>query len=538
MANDDDGVPRRRSLIPGASEEIPVAHEADYPDHAEQIEYTEQMPEHGHVAAEAYRAFDTSDRYGRAAEVQPQAAEIPWYKRTWVIATAAGVIVVGAAIGIVLALTGGEDPLAAPTVSPSPSEASPSASVSPDAPTLLDDGIADDEYPEAAPRAGADYPQALVMEDWVWDKVSPTWTLVSVANYDGATLAVGPSVIYLASPEGVLFDLVHVNAPGSIAQVVSWQASERQARVALMPLNYDSSAGGALVDLETGAVEDMSFALGAGRSTTESFLAASAGGAEMWTAQSDDYLSLRFESWTSASGWTRVLADADISPWTAVASPDGATVAAEIYSSADSGFASARSGPPGQPVFVVFNVDTGNQAVVRPAYTIPSAPWCNLYAVTNEGVPIVSCWDSSYSNQQWLMAADGKPLSALSEDALGLPIDLWSVTNADIPALGISLVSAANDAQVYEVAVVKPEGSTVVLKAGVEIPYGGLSQFYAARVADGVVLVRAAEGCSLIDTENAHGVTLAASDEGIVGCLGSGQGNGLPPTYPYWGDDG
>ena len=86
----------------------------------------------------------------------------------------------------------------------------------------------------------------------MWDRVGPTWTLVSVANYDRSAQTTAPSVIYLASPEGVLFDLVHINRPGGIAQVVSWLPSERKARIQVNPLAYDSTGGGALVDLQTG----------------------------------------------------------------------------------------------------------------------------------------------------------------------------------------------------------------------------------------------------------------------------------------------
>ncbi|NTV39800.1 MAG: hypothetical protein HGA51_07575 [Demequinaceae bacterium] len=465
---------------------------------------------------------------------------MPWFRRTWVIATAAGVVVVGAAIGTIVALSGGGTPVAAATVSPSTTEASPSASASaePTVATLLDDGIADDEYPATAPQAGGDYPEALVMEDWVWDRVGPTWTLVSVADFDVSAGTSGPSVIYLASPEGVLFDLAHVNSPGGVAQIVSWLPSERKARIQVLPLGYEGNAGGALVDLRTGAVEDMSFSTDAGRSAIESFLAASGSGAELWSAQDADYLSVRFEWWTRSGGWKRVLPDADIAPWTAVQSGDGSTVAAELYSTDDSGFKSARSGPPGQPVLVVFDVNSGAQKLIRPVYDSAAARWCRLDSVSDEGVPILSCWNDSYDNLQWKTAADGQPLGALDIGAT-LPMrTLWDAATLDLPDLGLSLVSVANDGQVFEVAVGGKDSSVAVLRAGVDIPYGGLSEFHADAVAEGVVVARATEACAIIDIQNAHGVTLATTQSGSVGCLGYGIGNGYRPVSPYWGEGG
>jgi hypothetical protein len=77
-----------------------------------------------------------------------------------------------------------------------------------------------------------------------------------------------------------------------------------------------------------------------------------------------------------------------------------------------------------------------------------------------------------------------------------------------------------------------------VLKAGSDIPYGGLTQFYASRVTDGVTLVKANEACAIIDTTNARAATLVSATSGIVGCIGYGQGNGSPPAYPYGGGEG
>jgi len=132
-------------------------------------------------------------------------------------------------------------------------------------------------------------------------------------------------------------------------------------------------------------------------------------------------------------------------------------------------------------------------------------------------------------------------LAALSQEdlrTLQMPGALYGAVSAELPAQGIAVTSAANDAQVYEVSVDSGGSPVAVVKAGTDIPYGGLTQFYAARVAEGVTLVKANEACAIIDTENAHGVMLATAASGVVGCLGFGDGNGNPPTYPYGGGEG
>ena len=539
MEPHEEGVtPQRRSLIPGASQEIPVTHDAEYVDANDEPTQVFAAFDANDQPSPVYEPSNLSQPAPEPPAVREPAQALPWFRRTWVIATAAGVIVLGAAIGVIAALSGGGTPVAAP----SPSQTSPSPSAGPAARTLLDDGIAADEYPPAAPSVGAGYPDALVMKDWVWDHVGPTWTLVSVSNYDANARTAGPSVIYLASPEGVLFDLVHVNKPGSVVQVVSWLTSERKARIQITPMANDQpGTHGALVDLQTGAVQDITFSMPTGQSAIETFGAASAAGAELWSAVDPDYTERRYERWTAAGGWTQVLTDADASPWTVLANHDGSVVAAELYSTADSGFASARSGPPGQPVFVVFDVASGSETLVRPSYGPPSDRWCSLAAVSDAGDPVVACWRGDSQETLWETAADGKPLAELSQaDLLTMqtPGALYGATTAELPAQGVALVSAATDAQVYEVSVDSGGSPAVVLKAGSDIPYGGLSQFYAARVAEGVTLVRANEACAIIDTENARGITFATVTSGILGCIGYGQGNGNPPSYPFGGGDG
>ena len=536
MSNDEGVTPRRRSLIPGASDEISVPHDA----HDEQ-----QAPEPNNVddqATEVYPSFVLEEHTPLPRAYGATGEKPPWFRRTWVLVAAAGAVLFGVTIGITLALSGGAEQVAAPSASPTPTEQSPSpsATVAPAAATLLDDGIAAAEYPPAAPSAGNGYPDALEMKDWVWDRVGPTWTLVSVSNYDPNSHTAGPAVIYLASPEGKLFDLVHLERPGSAIQVVSWFPSERKARIQLTPLTYDESGkGGALVDLQTGAIEDMAFSMNSGQSAIETFGAASASGAELWSGSDANYGERRFERWTAEGGWNRVLTEADISPWTWVASHDGSFVAAELYSTGDSGFASPRSGPPGEPVFVVYDVTSGSSRLVRPSYGSAGDGWCNLTGVTEKGDPVVVCWKPDNEQSRWSTAADKQPLAPLSQDdlrALQMPGSLFEVTKADLPKQGITLVSAASDSQVYEVSVDSGGSAVAVLKAGTDLPYGGLSQLYAARAAEGVTLVTANEACAIIDTENAHGVTLASTTSGAIGCIGYGMGNGTVPSSPFGGE--
>ena len=143
------------------------------------------------------------------------------------------------------------------------------------------------------------------------------------------------------------------------------------------------------------------------------------------------------------------------------------------------------------------------------------------------------------SQSFWATAKDGKPLVELSQKDLSdlqMPGALYDVTSADLNAQGITLTSAVNDPQVYEVSVDSGGSPVVVLKAGSDIPFGGLSQVHAARVVNGVTLLQANEACAIIDTKNAHGVTLASTTSGAVGCIGYGTGNGSPPASPFGGE--
>jgi hypothetical protein len=158
--------------------------------------------------------------------------------------------------------------------------------------------------------------------------------------------------------------------------------------------------------------------------------------------------------------------------------------------------------------------------------------------VSDAGDPVVACSQGDSQQTLWATAANGKPLVELSQaDLMNRQMQgaLYGAAKVDLPAEGISVVSAANDAQVYEVSVDAGGSPVAVLKAGTDIPYGGLTQFYAARVAEGVTRVMATEECAIVDTKNARAVALATAESGVVGCIGYGNGNGNSPSYPYGG---
>ena len=113
--NSEAVTPRRRSFIPGASEEIPVTQ------HVEDVEA-------GYEATEVYEALDVEQQTPPPSPGLEPAQALPWFRRTWVMAAAAGAVALGVTIGVIVALTSGGSPMAAPTVSPSPSETSPSPS--------------------------------------------------------------------------------------------------------------------------------------------------------------------------------------------------------------------------------------------------------------------------------------------------------------------------------------------------------------------------------------------------------------------------
>ncbi|WP_143338088.1 hypothetical protein [Demequina sp. NBRC 110054] len=278
-------------------------------------------------------------------------------RNVWVGGGVAGLAVLAVGVGWALAGPGGDADAspevkvtvtaAAPAASSSP-EPSASATVDPYADDL--DGILDDEYPaEAAARTdpNADiegattiaYPDALVMEDWVWDRVGDGWGVVAAsADTDWADGWVQPAaVVYLVSPEGVYFEVGELpEAKWAYARVVSWVEDEEYVRVR-------SSGGSFRYDLRTGATEDLQFAVYGANSDWTGFVAADAEGNELWRATSEN--GTKHYRWDAATGeWAAsILVDAYpdfasdwyfFSTWCAV-SGDGELVALRDPSSSE-----------------------------------------------------------------------------------------------------------------------------------------------------------------------------------------------------------
>lgn len=269
---------------------------------------------------------------------------------------------------------------------------SPSGSVTPEVPSAFNDGIAEDEYPEPIPWRGEGYPEALTMEDWVWGRTGPGWALVIFAESSSVDSATFPiPVVYLVSPEGVYFELSEL--PGRVANgatVVSWHEDDRAARII-----WDGGTRGGRLDLETGNVEDTSFGLTSGRTKDVQFLAANAADKEIWSAWGPDGLETRHYAWTPDAEWERILTGQDdllIEWFVNPTSPDSSAVAFQIFTLADSLYASERSLPPGVPNLVVYSLDTGEDHRYLPA--VPYAEPNCWFTGWIDGVSVgYSCWD-------------------------------------------------------------------------------------------------------------------------------------------------
>ena len=468
------------------------------------------------------------------APVAGQQGQTPWFLKTWVLVAAVAAVVIGGGVAIFLATRGGGDAIAAPvTASPSPSEsASPSPSAVPF--TLLDDGIAEGEYPDAAPSPGDAYPAALAMEDWVWEKVGPMWTLVSVSPVDRSKNESSTAVIYLASPEGVLFDLVHVREPAGPVRVVSWIEDRKQARIETTAIYDDGATTGALVDLVSGAVTGESFPMSTGTSAGERSVGTSADNTELWIATDKVYAESRFEWWSADLGWQRAADDADLVPWVVETSPVGTTAVAEIYDASASGFASPRSGVPGQPNLVVFDFNTRSTSVVRPVYEM-SAGWCNLATVTRDGDPVLGCYPADYSSYHYYIAKDGERLAETDTSNLPLAFAITSEKSVVDAVSGLEFVSRTDDPAAYEVKMDVDGTSTMLLAAGDQLPFTGIPSPRTTVAAPGVILVRGGGVCALVDTENAVvSLPVALDIDGQINCVGYGLGGDTPVPFSYY----
>ncbi|MDN4472296.1 hypothetical protein [Demequina zhanjiangensis] len=225
-----------------------------------------------------------------------------------VAASTVGVLAIGGASWAVTTVNRGADPVSQPTihvtVTPSPDAsvtASPAEVVDPYEGDL--DGILADEYPEAVqtrPTVSESdtefgipivYPEALVMEDWVWDRVGEGWSVATVGlpDYRHAgsvgVYEMPPSVIYLVSPEEVYFEIALLPEPlWNGVRVVSWDEEDETVR-----LSFDGGgSSGAVYDLRTGEWEEIVFASYGANADSNQFVAADAEGNELWSARSDN----------------------------------------------------------------------------------------------------------------------------------------------------------------------------------------------------------------------------------------------------------
>ncbi len=248
-------------------------------------------------------------------------------RKVWIGGGVAGVAVLAVGVGWALAGPGAgaqASPEVKVTVTAESTDVAPivatagaEAAADPIEVVVDPDGIADDEYPEAAPTRTdpnaaleygneISYPDALVMEDWVWDRVDEGWSVqvVSVPEFPGPEDWVQPAaVLYLISPEDVYFEVAELPERMWIeARVVSWVEDQEYVRVAW---GYFGGSA-ARIDMRTGAAEDIVFSSYGANATRTLFLSADADGNELWSATSENGTKLyrwdaTSQTWAAAS---------------------------------------------------------------------------------------------------------------------------------------------------------------------------------------------------------------------------------------------
>lgn len=173
------------------------------------------------------------------------------------------------------------------------------------------DGIPEGQYPPLAADRGdftnefgevTRYPKAHQIEDWVWERVGPGWTINSVSkarDYLGVE-AQPAAVLYLVSPENYYFDL---GSPpeetwGDV-RAVSWHERAHTVRLAWLTPDGHDAAG--LYDLRTGELDKLQTNVYGERATSHTFIAGNARGDELWAAHSP--AGTKFYRWTAQKGW-------------------------------------------------------------------------------------------------------------------------------------------------------------------------------------------------------------------------------------------
>ncbi|WP_084125229.1 hypothetical protein [Demequina sp. NBRC 110054] len=270
-----------------------------------------------------------------------------------VAAASVGVLAIGGASWAVTTTSRSTTPVDQPSVTVTvTASAAPDASADVSAaedPYAGDlDGILDDEYPEAAPAredtndygefgAPVEYPDALVMEDWVWDRVGEGWSVATVGIDDGRYSEddpIVPAVIYLVSPEDVYFEIAEL--PEELwdgVRVVSWNEDDDSVRLSYGLGGYY----GARFDLRTGDWETVVFAAYGATAFANEFVAADADGNELWSARS--------ENGTKYYRW-----DAEKEHWSASALVDQAPFATAVQDGI--GLTSFAASPNGDTVLL------------------------------------------------------------------------------------------------------------------------------------------------------------------------------------------
>ncbi|MBN2176343.1 MAG: hypothetical protein JW722_01640 [Demequinaceae bacterium] len=440
----------------------------------------------------------------------------------------AGLGAVGAVVGI-LALTGGFSPSPVPSGS-----ASPTGSVGPATPSFFDDGIAPEEYPEAAAWRGEGYPQALEMADWVWDRIGPQWAIVLMTDSGGGgTEALPIPVFYLVSPEGVYFELAEL--PSGVANgatLVSWHEDERTARIV-----WDAGTRGGLLHLETGEVENTRFHLSTGWTSDVQFLAANAAGKEVWLAYEEDGLHTELRAWTPEADWEQILPGQDdlyLEWYVNPARSDGSALAFQVYTDADSRLASSRSLPPGSPNLVVYWLDTGESRQIIPAvpYAEPDCwftGWLDLVSVGYR------CWDDANGVEtDFRIIVDGSAVIEEDPGSASWFSDLQGAETVRNPDGTIELEVDSASGSVRSVRVLRDDGMDTVV--GEDSHFGGSGRTIASfdEIAPDVLRLVTDDGIVIgIDTATAAiGPTIVAMTDSGVPLMGRSHiffGEATPP---------
>lgn len=453
--------------------------------------------------------------------------------RKWILWVGVGVGAL-AVIAILIATLAGGEPAAPPGASPTPS---PSVSPTPtEAPSvgfgLLDDGIAEDEYPAAAPHRGEGFPDAYVMEEWVWDKTGPGWALsvMSGAIYGefGDPVAESGSWVYLNSPEGAAFELFAL--PDSYLKypaIVGWLEDERKAWILA-----DYGETGALFDLTTGVPDPLSFRMSSGSSQSMQLASALADNTELWVARGSDWSETRVIKRSPEGEWTRVLPQSDFyftDPWASV-SPDRERVLFPIYSDTDSGLASARSGSDLFPNFVVYNLKTGAETFVRPDYPGSGFDYC--YFDTWRGSdPTVTCGRFAVESgaASYEVSGDGTLRTVAVEQGSHVG-DLYALEEYTDAESNLTFVSAVDSERTYELRLARGDEDIVLAAAGEDWSRAGVHVARLVNVKPGVYRIETIDaGAFLVDTENAI-MTRFITTRDLAGS------QPLPTTAVYFGE--